>query len=298
MATLVIMAAGMGSRYGGSKQTEPVGPHNEILLEYTVYDAMQAGFNKAVFILREKMVEEFKQLYGDRIAKHMDVAYAVQDLNDLPQGFSVPDGRTKPWGTAHAVWCARKKVNEVFCAINADDFYGRDAFLKVFSFMQSMPESKPYACCMAGYRLKNTLTDNGTVSRGVCRADEGGMLTSIVELTQIRRTESGIADMKTGTSLNEEAPVSMNLWGFPRAVLDDLSQHLCTFLQNNPDPQKGEFYLPFYVDSLLKSGEASVRVLDTTTRWYGITYPEDRQAVANALKELTEQGVYPETLFP
>lgn len=298
MATLVIMAAGMGSRYGGPKQIDPIGPHGEILMEYTVYDAMTAGFDKVVFILQKAHVDDFKQLYGAKMAKYMEVAYAVQDLNDLPEGYIAPKDRVKPWGTAHAVYCARKMIHGPFCVINADDFYGRDAFEQVHHFLHHSSGGKPYACCMAGYRIENTLTENGHVSRGVCSADETGMLTSIRELTEIKRIDGKITDVKTGTPIEDGTPVSMNVWGFPGAVLDDLEGELKSFLGNNLDSQKGEFYLPGYVDSLLKSQAATVRVLDTATKWYGITYREDKAPLQTAVAEYTREGLYPDCLFP
>ena len=297
MATLVIMAAGMGSRYGGLKQIEPIGSNGEILLEYNVYDALRAGFNKVVFVLRKELVADFKALFGDKISKKMEVAYAIQKIDMLPEGHSVPEGRTKPWGTAHAVYCAMDAIDDAFCVINADDFYGRDSFQKVFDFIQGGPETIPYRCCMAGFRVENTLTEIGSVSRGVCAADANGMLTSITELTQIERTPEGIVDKETGTPIQPGTPVSMNFWGFPRAALDDLSNAFERFLNENPNPLKGEFYLPFYMDSLLKQGRATAKVLDTSAKWYGITYKEDKDALCAAVQQMREEKIYPEKLF-
>lgn len=297
MATLVIMAAGMGSRYGGLKQIEPIGSNGEILLEYNVFDALKAGFTKVVFVLREELVADFKTLFGDKIAKHMEVAYAIQKIDDLPEGFTVPEGRTKPWGTAHAVYCAMNEIQDAFCVINADDFYGRDSFEKVFAFLKEGSDAVPYRCCMAGFRVENTLTEVGSVSRGVCVTDENSMLTAITELTQIEKTLDGIIDKDTGTPIKEGTPVSMNFWGFPRAALDELDAHFAVFLTENPNPLKGEFYLPFYVDSLLKEHKATVRVLDTAAKWYGITYKQDKDALCAAVKDMRKDGIYPETLF-
>ncbi len=297
MATLVVMAAGLGSRYGGLKQIDPIGSNGEILLDYNTYDALQAGFNKVVFILREELLDDFKELYGNKIAKHMEVAYAVQSIDCLPDGFTVPEGRTKPWGTAHAVYCAKDQIRDAFCVINADDFYGRDSFEKVYGFINNSSDARPYRCCMAGFRIENTLTEKGYVSRGVCTADENGMLTSIIERTHIEKTEAGIVDTETDTTISEGTPVSMNVWGFPKSVLTDLEAHLAMFLKENTNPQKGEFYLPFYVDNLLKQGKATVKVLDTASKWYGITYKEDKDALSAAVNQMRAKGIYPEHLF-
>ena len=297
MATLVIMAAGMGSRYGGLKQIEPIGSNGEILLEYNVFDALKAGFNKVVFVLREDLVADFKTLFGDKIAKHMEVAYAIQRIDDLPEGFTVPEGRTKPWGTAHAVYCAREMVRDAFCVINADDFYGRDSFQKVFDFLKAGSEAMPYRCCMAGFRVENTLTEIGSVCRGVCETDENGMLTSITEMTQIEKDVGGIMDKDTGTPIAEGTHVSMNFWGFPCAVLEELGAHFAVFLKENKNPLKGEYYLPTYVDSLLKEGKATAKVLDTAAKWYGITYKQDKDALCAAVQSMREAGIYPPVLF-
>lgn len=297
MSTLVVMAAGLGSRYGGLKQIDPIGANGAILPEYTAYDACQAGFDKVIFILREEILGDFKALFGDRIALTMNVAYVIQQLNHLPNGFTVPEGRTKPWGTGHAVYCARHLINEPFLVVNADDFYGRDAFIQIARFLKGLSGEKPYRCAMAGYQVENTLTDYGTVSRGVCQTDQNGFLTEINELTKISLTDKGIVDGATGTRIPHGTHVSMNTWGFPKEILNDLENAFVTFLENNKDPLKGEFYLPFYVDGLLKKGEASVRVLPTETQWYGITYREDKDVLTKVIKEMTDKGIYPETLF-
>jgi len=296
--TLVVMAAGMGSRYGGLKQIEPVGRNGEIIMEYAAYDALRAGFGRVVFVIKPEMEADFRRIAGDRIARHMDVAYAFQRLDGLlPEGFSVPEGRVKPWGTGHALLTAASEVRGSFCVVNADDFYGRDAFAQVGAFLRRSGSGRPYACCMAGYAVENTLTDNGTVSRGICTTDAAGMLTSITERTKLRREGGAVADLDSGARVELGTPVSLNLWGFPQAVLGDLQEAFADFLRSNPDPVKGEFYLPSFVDGLIRSGRASAAVLPTDTRWYGVTYHEDRQVLVDAVGALTDRGEYPEPLF-
>lgn len=296
--TLVVMAAGMGSRYGGPKQIEPVGKRSEIILEYAVCDAMRAGFNHVVFVLKEEMLADFRAAAGDRIARHVDVRYVFQKPEYLPSGFSVPEGRVKPWGTGHALLTASSAVKGPFCVVNADDFYGRDAFAQVGKFLRTHPEGKPpLPCCMAGYAVENTLTENGAVSRGVCTADGNGKLTSIVERTKLRRSGNAVTDDDSGVTVPFGTQVSLNLWGFPHAALDGLEEAFAAFLRNLKNPVKDEFYLPAYVQSLIRSGAAEVCVLPTDAKWYGVTYHSDRQTLADAVAAMTDRGEYPVPLF-
>jgi hypothetical protein len=296
--TLVIMAAGMGSRYGGLKQIEPVGKNGEIIMEYAVCDAVRAGFNHVVFVLKEEMLADFRAVAGDRIARHVDVRYVFQKPEYLPAGFSVPEGRVKPWGTGHALLTAASAVEGAFCVVNADDFYGADAFAKVGAFLQSHDgDRKPLPCCMAGYAVENTLTENGTVSRGVCTADKSGTLTSIVERTKLRRDGNSVTDDDSGVSVALGTPVSLNLWGFPHAALDNLENAFAAFLKGMTNPVKDEFYLPAYVQSLIGSGAAEVSVLPTDAKWYGVTYHSDRQTLVDAVAAMTDRGDYPSPLF-
>jgi hypothetical protein len=297
--TLVIMAAGMGSRYGGLKQIEPVGKNGEIIMEYAVCDAVRAGFNHVVFVLKEEMLADFRAVAGDRIARHVDVRYVFQKPEYLPAGFSVPEGRVKPWGTGHALLTAASAVEGAFCVVNADDFYGADAFAKVGAFLQSHDgDRKPLPCCMAGYAVENTLTENGTVSRGVCTADKSGTLTSIVERTKLRRDGNSVTDDDSGVSVALGTPVSLNLWGFPLRGAGQSGKRLRGVPEGNmANPVKDEFYLPAYVQSLIGSGAAEVSVLPTDAKWYGVTYHSDRQTLVDAVAAMTDRGDYPSPLF-
>lgn len=296
--TLVVMAAGMGSRYGGLKQIEPVGVSGEIIMEYAVYDAMLSGFNHVVFVLKEEMLPDFRKVAGDRIARHLDVSYAFQKLDFLPEGDSVPENRVKPWGTGHALLTAASAVKGPFCVVNADDFYGRDAFMQVGQFLKVRSVvSAPLPCCMAGYAVENTLTENGTVSRGICSVDRNHMLTSIVERTKLHRTGNTVTDDESGVTVPLGTPVSLNLWGFPQEVLDGLKDAFGKFLHGMKNPGKDEFYLPAYVENLLSNGQATVSVLPTDTKWYGVTYHSDRKTLVDAIASMTNEGQYPVKLF-
>ncbi|MBR5782698.1 MAG: nucleotidyltransferase [Clostridia bacterium] len=295
--TLVIMAAGMGSRYGGLKQIDPIGPHGEFIIDYSIYDAVQAGFDKVVFIIKEENLELFRETVGKRVENKVKVEYAFQSVSDLPEGFSFPEGRTKPLGTGHAVWCARKAVEDNFAVINSDDFYGRDAFVQVAKFLRNAERGN---FCMAGYILKNTVTENGYVSRGVCLT-EGDKLTQVVERTHIEQTEDGIAYLEKNvwTALPEYSLVSMNCWGFTPTIFDSLEKGLKKFLQDElpQNPEKAEFFLPFLVQDEIDAGNCTVDVLETTAKWYGVTYAADRPVMADFLKQATEEGIYPSGLF-
>ena len=303
--TLVIMAAGMGSRYGGLKQIDPVGTQGEAILDYSLYDAHRAGFQTAVIIIKEAIKKDFMETVGKRLENcPMEIRYAYQELDKVPEGFSVPEGRTKPWGTSHAVLCARAEIGDApFGVINADDYYGPEAFQRLYDFLVESKDSQPYEFCMIGYRLGNTVTDNGSVARGVCQTDGEGNLTSIVERTRIEKYPGGIhftADEgKTWEDVPGDTPVSMNMWGFTQGFVEEIARRFPEFLRDevSQNPAKAEFYLPMTVGQLLREGKARVKVLPTGDRWYGVTYAEDKPMVVAALKGLTDQGLYPDGLW-
>ncbi|MBQ7960589.1 MAG: nucleotidyltransferase [Clostridia bacterium] len=274
--TLVVMAAGMGSRFGGLKQIAPVGPNGEIILDFSVYDAAKAGFDKTVFIIRRDIEKDFREIAGKRIEKMIDVDYVFQDMDDLPKGFSVPDGRTKPWGTGHAVYCTRNTVDAPFALINADDYYGQKSYKILHDNLVANNEN-----CMVGFSLGNTITENGTVSRGVCEVSDG-FLTGVVEHTAL--------DKNSGIPL--DTIVSMNMWGLLPSVFDDIASDFVKFLENLDNPLKGEFFIPFVVDNMIKSKGEKVRVLETDEKWYGVTYKEDKETVVEAMKKLVKDGYY------
>ena len=296
--TLVVMAAGMASRYGGNKQITGMGPNNEILLEYSVCDAIRAGFNKVVFIIRPDMLDAVKQICGDKLSRKIEVDYAFQDYSSLPAWYAVPEGRTKPFGTVHAVLCARSCVKEPFAVINADDYYGVDSFQKMHDFL--VGDAEPSRAAMVGYRLKNTVSIHGAVTRGVCKVVDGRMV-DVDEVAKIRLYPDGrIADTSAGEpgrDLDPEALVSMNFWGFRPELFDAMQAYFEAFLKNaDPADIKCECLLPVMVDSLLKQGAITVDMLETDSVWFGVTYQEDRPLVQQALKELHAKGVYPEKL--
>ena len=296
---LVIMAAGMGSRYGGMKQIDPVDEEGHILMDYSIYDAKQAGFEEVVFIIKRENEADFRERIGDRIAESMRVAYAFQELTDLPGGFSVPEGRIKPWGTGHAVLAARHVIHGPFAVINADDYYGRESFSLIYRFLTQTADDALYRFAMVGYTLKKTVTENGHVARGICHVDENGCLTDITERTMIRKTPDGTAwsedEGKTWHDVSPESLVSMNMWGFSEAMIPELEARFGAFLQKNlpANPLKCEYFLPFVVDELLQEGKAVVKVLPTQDTWYGLTYKEDKQAVTAALSSMKAKGMYP-----
>lgn len=295
--TLVIMAAGMGSRFGGIKQLEPVGPSGEIILDYSVYDAIEAGFQKVVFIIRKDIEEDFKRIIGNRMEKQIEVEYVLQDIDDLPVGYTKPEGRTKPWGTGQAILSCRGTVKEPFAVINADDYYGKEGLRKINEFLQNQPAcDKQYHFCMAGFRLGNTLSENGTVTRGVCNVDEHGILLDIEETMDIAK-KGTVAATPTKTIAFEQ-PVSMNMWGFTPDVMDELAERFTAFLDGiEGNEMKAEYLLPTIVDQLIKEGKARVTVLDTKDKWFGVTYKEDKEFVVKSFKELVDKGVYPDKLF-
>ncbi|MCI8738440.1 MAG: nucleotidyltransferase [Lachnospiraceae bacterium] len=297
---LVIMAAGMGSRYGGLKQMDPVDENGHIIMDFSIYDAIRAGFEKVVFIIKKENEALFKECVGDRVAKKMQVEYVFQDLHNLPEGYIVPEGREKPWGTGHAVLSCLSAVDGPFAVINADDYYGREAFQIIYDFLTTHQDDEKYQYTMVGYYLKNTLTENGHVARGVCIADEEGKLTGITERTRIEKHADGPAytedDGETWTKLPEDTIVSMNMWGFTSGVLQELNNRFARFLEENlrKNPLKCEYFLPFVVDELLKENKAEVTVLKSPDRWYGVTYKEDKPVVVEAIKNMRSAGLYPQ----
>lgn len=297
---LVIMAAGMGSRYGGLKQMDPVDDNGHIIMDFSIYDAMRAGFEKAVFIIKKENETLFKECVGDRVAEKMQVEYVFQDIHNLPEGYSAPEGREKPWGTGHAVLSCLSVVDGPFAVINADDYYGKEAFQIIYDFLTSHQDDEKYQYTMVGYYLKNTLTENGHVARGVCTANAEGKLTDITERTRIEKKETGPAytedEGKTWTELPEDTIVSMNMWGFTAGILRELNDRFACFLERNlpKNPLKCEYFLPFVVDELLKENKAEVTVLKSPDRWYGVTYKEDKPVVVEAIKNMKAAGLYPE----
>lgn len=302
--TLVIMAAGIGSRFGGGiKQLEPVGPGGEIIMDYSIHDALEAGFEKVVFIIRKDLEKDFKEVIGNRIERIAEVAYAYQELADLPEGFTLPEGRTKPWGTGQAVLSIKGLVDGPFAVINSDDYYGKECFKNMHRYMteEMDTERKIYDICMSGFILANTLSENGTVTRGVCQENPDGTLKEVAETYQIRMTPEGLAgadESGVRIALDASQPVSMNMWGLPASFLDELERGFPEFLASVPDGDiKKEYLLPQIIDKLIKSGQATVKILNTPDKWFGVTYKEDKEQVVNAIRGLIEAGVYKEKLF-
>ncbi len=286
-ATLVVMAAGMGSRFGGLKQIEPVGRNGEAILDFSVYDAMEAGFDKVVFVIKHEIEKDFKELVGSRIEKKIAVEYAFQEVDDLPEGYTCPSDRTKPWGTGHAILACRDTVDTPFAVINADDYYGKGAFRDIYKELTA--ENGDY--CMVGYRLQNTITENGSVSRGVCEV-ENGYLKNVTEHTKIFGDCSAVLENGDKVSLDPDTIVSMNLWGFKPDIFKYLENDFKAFLDEKLNVPKSEFFLPFVVDSLIKKGIKKAKVLVAEDKWYGVTYREDKEAVVNAIGELIDKGLY------
>ncbi|MBC8003830.1 MAG: NTP transferase domain-containing protein [Verrucomicrobia bacterium] len=296
--TLLILAAGMGSRYGGLKQVEPVGPNGETILEYSVYDAIRAGFGKVVFVIRESFAEDFKTRFESKLACKIEIEYVYQEIDKLPQGFTVPGNREKPWGTGHAILMARDVIKEPFAAINADDFYGAEAYKVIAGFLTQSVEEDKYA--MVGYRLDKTLSEFGGVSRGICQTDENNFLTRIVETHKIRQEGDVIlcesADNAT-VELGNDETVSMNFWGFHPSVFTNIENQFIDFLKANIDAPKSEFYIPFVVFEMIKAGQVKVEVLKADSPWFGVTFQEDKPFVVDQIQKLTDQGVYPAKLW-
>ena len=300
---LVIMAAGMGSRYGGLKQIDPVDREGHIIMDFSIYDAKKAGFEKVVFIIKKENEKDFKDAVGRRIEKVMDTAYVYQELDSIPEGFAVPEGRVKPWGTAHAILCAAGEIDSPFAVINADDYYGRSAFEKIYQYLTTHEDDEKYRYTMVGYRLKNTVTDNGYVSRGVCALNEKNELVSVTERTRIEKRGSGVAYSEDGgsswTEIAGNTLVSMNMWGFTESILEEIRSGFPAFLKKGlaENPMKCEYFLPSVVSDLLSAGKASVAVLESEDKWYGITYKEDKPAVTAAIQNMKNSGLYPERLW-
>jgi hypothetical protein len=299
--TLLVLAAGMGSRYGGLKQMDPMGPSGETVLDYSVYDAIRAGFGRVVFIIREDFAEAFRQGVGSRFADRIQVDYAFQTLTDLPADHTVPAGRTKPWGTAHAVRAARHLVKEPFAVINADDFYGADAYLRAAEFLtKSHPDATGTHYAMVGYPLINTLSDHGDVNRGICTTTHEGLLTHVEEYVKIEREADGLVrgNALDGTrqEVSENSPVSMNFWAFTPGFFDSLEHEFTEFLKLSGGLEKSECYIPTVVDALIRAGQADCTVLETSSGWFGVTYPADKQHVVSSIHQLIASGEYPAAL--
>jgi UTP-glucose-1-phosphate uridylyltransferase len=294
--TLLVLAAGMGSRYGGLKQIDPVGPHGETIIDYSIYDALRAGFGKLVFVIRKDLEAQFKEIVGARFEKRVAVEYVFQELDKLPAGFSVPPGRTKPWGTTQAILMAEDVIREPFAAINADDFYGADSFQVLAKQLQS--GTPDYS--MVGFVLRNTLSEFGSVARGVCEVDGANYLKSIIELTKIEKDGTGaksIAADGTSSKLTGDEAVSMNMWGFTPAIFPHLRREFTEFLKVNGKAEKSECYIPMTVGDLIRAGHARCRVLRSSASWFGVTYREDRPRVVEDIRKLIKQGLYPEKLW-
>lgn len=297
---LVIMAAGMGSRYGGLKQMDPMDAQGHIIMDFSIYDAVKAGFKKVVFIIKKENEALFRECIGDRMEKHIEVTYVFQELHNLPEGYAVPADRVKPWGTGHAVLSCLGTVDGPFAVINADDYYGPEAFELIYKYLTTHPDDEKYRYTMVGYILENTLTENGHVARGVCETDENGYLTSITERTRIEKRGAGAEftedDGATWTALDPKSTVSMNMWGFNESFLKELNDRFPAFLDKalKENPLKGEYFLPSVVSELLAEDKATAEVLTSRDRWYGVTYKEDKQMVMDAIQRMKDSGLYPQ----
>ncbi|ALO16509.1 UDP-N-acetylglucosamine diphosphorylase/glucosamine-1-phosphate N-acetyltransferase [Salinivirga cyanobacteriivorans] len=294
--TLIILAAGMGSRYGGLKQLDQMGPNGETIMDYSVYDALRAGFGKVVFVIRKDFEEAFKARFIHKISDKIATDYVFQELNDLPEGFKVPAGRTKPWGTNHAVWAARNAVNEPFAVINADDFYGADAFKVMAQYLERL-ESDSTEYSMVGYPVKNTLSEHGTVNRGVCKVDEKRHLINVTEREAIGWKNDKIISVKDGGEVPQDAQVSMNFWGFSQHYFKQSGEDFIRFLKAEGNELKSEFYIPATVTNLIEQQKATVKVLDTTAQWFGVTYKADKEVTIQRIQEMIAQNIYPKKLW-
>ncbi len=298
---LVIMAAGIGSRYGGLKQIDAIGPNGEIIIDYSIYDALQAGFRKVVFIVRQQIREELSARIGNKLKSECDIAYVIQRLDDIPRGFSVPATRSKPWGTAHAIFAFRDVIDAPFAVINADDFYGRTSYQMLYDYLLSAHDSQTgYDYCMVSYRLGSTLTSHGHVARGICSVSDDGYLTEIHERKRIQLFDSKVAyteDGKHWVTISPDTPVSMNMWGFTPSLISELEPRFARFLGQMSDPTKSEYLLPDVVGELIAQKRARVSVLPTTEEWFGVTYQQDRRMVQEKIRRLIKKGVYPSDLW-
>lgn len=300
---LVVMAAGMGSRYGGMKQIDPVGPSGQVIIDYSLYDARRAGFETVIFVIKHEIEDAFKAAIGDRVSKVMKVEYAFQQLEELPAGFAVPEGRAKPWGTCHAVLAAKHLTHGPFAVINADDYYGPEAFQVIYDYLSTHQDGEVYDYCMVSYLLKNTVSENGSVARGVCEANPDGTLAAVTERTCIETYPGGIHFTENGgdtwQDLAPDTPVSMNLWGFGQSFLEEAEARFAGWLSENlpKNPLKCEYFLPLVVSELLAEGKATVKLLHSTDKWYGVTYREDKPVVVNAIAQKIADGLYPADLW-
>ena len=300
--TLLLLAAGMGSRYGGLKQLDGLGPNGETIMDYSIYDAIQAGFGKIVFVIRKDFEQDFREKVLAKYEGHIPAEIVFQSLDKLPEGFSVPENRVKPWGTNHAVMMAADVINEPFCVINCDDFYNRDAFMVIGKFLADLPEGSNNKYAMVGFRVGNTLSENGTVARGICSTDESGNLTTVVERTEIMRVDGLVCykdENAQWVAVDDNTPVSMNMWGFTPDYFKYSEEYFKEFLANpdNMTNLKAEFFIPLMVNKLINEKTASVKVLDTTSKWFGVTYAADREGVVARIQQLIDEGVYPSKLF-
>ena len=300
--TLLLLAAGMGSRYGGLKQLDGLGPNGETIMDYSIYDAIKAGFGKIVFVIRKDFEQEFRDKVLSKYEGHILAELVFQGLDSLPEGFSVPEGRQKPWGTNHAVLMAKDAIKEPFCVINCDDFYNRDAFMVIGKFLSELPEGAKNTYAMVGFRVGNTLSENGTVARGICSKDDNENLTTVVERTEIMRVNGAVSykdEQGEWVAVDNNTPVSMNMWGFTPDYFEYSEAYFKEFLSDpkNIENLKAEFFIPLMVNKLIVEGTASVRVLDTTSKWFGVTYAADRQGTVDRIQQLINEGVYPQKLF-
>ena len=298
--TLFVLAAGMGSRYGGLKQLDGLGPNGETIMDYSIFDAIRGGFGKIVFVIRKDFEEDFRKKIISKYENHIPVEVVFQSIDKLPEGFTCPAERVKPWGTNHAVLMGKEVIREPFAVINADDFYGRDSFAVIGKFLSELPEGAKNTYCMVGFRVGNTLSESGTVARGICSTDENRHLTTVVERTEIMRI-NGVVSYKDENGdwvgIEDNTPVSMNMWGFTPDYFNYSEEYFIDFLKENIDKPKAEYYIPLMVNKLINDGTATVEVLDTTSRWFGVTYAADRQGVVDKLQALADSGEYPSKLF-
>lgn len=300
--TLVLLAAGMGSRYGGLKQLDGLGPNGETIMDYSIYDAIRAGFGKIVFVIRKDFEQEFREKVLSKYEGHIPAEVCYQSLDALPEGFTVPEGREKPWGTNHAVMMAKDLIREPFCVINCDDFYNRDSFMVIGKFLADLPDNSTNTYAMVGFRVGNTLSENGTVARGVCSKDANDLLTTVVERTEIMRVDGKVSykdENGEWVAIEDNTPVSMNMWGFTPDYFAHSDAYFKQFLsdpKNQANP-KAEFFIPLMVNELVNNGTSTVKVLDTTSKWFGVTYSADRQATVDRIQALVNEGVYPNKLF-
>lgn len=298
--TLLLLAAGMGSRYGGLKQLDGLGPNGETIMDYSIYDAIKAGFGKIVFVIRKDFEQDFREKILSKYEGHVPAELCFQSLDALPEGFSCPEGRVKPWGTNHAVLMAKDVIHEPFCVINCDDFYNRDAFMVIGKFLSDLPEGSKNAYAMVGFRVGNTLSENGTVARGICSKDDKGNLTTVVERTEIMRVDGPICykdEQGAWVPVEDNTPVSMNMWGFTPDYFKYSEDYFVDFLKANIGNIKSEYFIPLMVNKLINEKTATVKVLDTTSKWFGVTYAADRQSVVDKIQALVDAGEYPAKLF-